>query len=236
MRTRLKGLYLSQRLFTKQLRELKQAGYQTFALSELAAGTAKPVQRIALTFDDGPHPLHTQPVLDTLKKYRIHASFFLLGRYVEQHPQIVKQIHAAGHQIGIHGYRHIAFPLENPIILHDHLEQVCHRIAEICNTTPKSINNIRPPYGAFTRKTLSLLEAWGYRVVMWNNIPQHWMQPLTWSIQQTLDQATPGGVIVLHDGHGHGTKVVQILEHVIPQLKAQGFDFVTIAQMQERKQ
>jgi len=192
-------------------------------------------REIALTFDDGPHPLHTQPVLDTLKRHQIHASFFLLGRYVEQHPQIVKQIHADGHQIGIHGYRHIAFPLENPAILHNHLESTRQRIVEICGISLKEIKHIRPPYGAFTRQTLSLLEEWGYRVVMWNNIPPHWMQPLAWTIQQTLDQATPGGVIVLHDGHGHGTKAAQILDQVIPTLKAQGFDFITIKQMHERK-
>jgi peptidoglycan/xylan/chitin deacetylase (PgdA/CDA1 family) len=192
-------------------------------------------REIALTFDDGPHPLHTQPVLDTLKKYRIHASFFLLGRYVEQHPQIVKKIHTDGHQIGIHGYRHLPFPVEKSETLRSQLEHTRQRIAEICNMHPETINHIRPPYGAFTHKTLSRLESWGYHVVMWNNIPPHWMQPLSWSVQQTLDQATPGGVIVLHDGHGHGTKAAHILDQIIPALQSQGYDFITIQQMRERK-
>jgi len=191
-------------------------------------------REIALTFDDGPHSLHTPPVLDTLKKYQIHASFFLLGKYVEAHPQIVRQIHDDGHQIGIHGYRHIAFPAEAPETLHKQLEHTRNMIAGICGLSPEMINGIRPPYGVFNRETLSLLESLAYDVIMWNNIPPHWMQPLHWSIQQTIDQATPGGIIVLHDGHGHGTKVAALLDVVVPKLKSVGYKFVTVEEMQRK--
>jgi peptidoglycan/xylan/chitin deacetylase (PgdA/CDA1 family) len=183
---------------------------------------------LALTFDDGPHPLHTQPVLDTLKRHSIHAAFFLLGRYVDQFPDIVARIHAHGHIIGLHGYRHRAFPLEQPATLQVHLTRTRQRIAEICGLAPETFRYIRPPYGAFNRQTLALLKEWGYITVLWNNLPPHWMQPLTWTIKQTLAQATPGGVIVLHDGHGHGTKVAHILESTIPMLQARGFEFVTL--------
>jgi peptidoglycan/xylan/chitin deacetylase (PgdA/CDA1 family) len=67
---------------------------------------------------------------------------------------------------------------------------------------------------------------------MWSSIPQHWMQPISWSVKQVLNEAFPGSVIVLHDGHGHGRKVAQIVDIIIPQLKARGFEFVTIEQMQ----
>lgn len=67
---------------------------------------------------------------------------------------------------------------------------------------------------------------------MWSSIPQHWMQPLNWSVKQVLDEVVPGSVIALHDGHGHGRKVAQIVDVIIPQLKSRGFEFVTIEQMQ----
>lgn len=185
-------------------------------------------QTLALTFDDGPHPLHTQPVLDTLKRHNIVASFFLLGRYVEKFPHLVKRIHTEGHTIGLHGYRHRAFPLEQPATLQAHLTHTRQRIAEICGLAPETLHYIRPPYGAFTRQTLSQLTAWGYTTVLWNNIPPHWMQPITWTIHQTVAQATPGGIIVLHDGLGHGTKAAQILEAIIPTLQTGGFEFVTL--------
>jgi peptidoglycan/xylan/chitin deacetylase (PgdA/CDA1 family) len=97
------------------------------------------------------------------------------------------------------------------------------------------IRNIRPPYGMFNRPTLSRLIGWGYRLVMWNNIPPHWMQPLSWTIQQTLDQVQPGSVIVLHDGHGHGSNVAKIVDVIVPRLKDQGYQFVTIEHMQRRR-
>jgi peptidoglycan/xylan/chitin deacetylase (PgdA/CDA1 family) len=192
-------------------------------------------REIALTFDDGPHLRDTPRTLDALEAHRIRASFFLVGEYVEQHRILVKRIHENGHQIGIHCYRHFPFGLEKSLVLRAQLEHTRGLIAEICNIPPETIKDIRPPYGAFTRKTLSMLSEWGYRVVMWNNLPPHWMQPVTWTIQQTLDQTTPGGVIVLHDGHGHGTKVSRILDRIIPTLKARGFEFVTIAHMLETK-
>ena len=80
-----------------------------------------------------------------------------------------------------------------------------------------------------------MLKEWDYQLVIWNNIPPHWMQPVSWTISQIFDQIHPGSVIVLHDGHGHGTKVAQILDIIIPKFKTQGYDFVTIEQMRERK-
>jgi len=60
------------------------------------------------------------------------------------------------------------------------------------------------------------------------------MQPVSWTIKQVLDQTIPGSIIVLHDGHGHGTKVAQILDAIVPSFKEQGYRFVTINQMRER--
>jgi len=192
-------------------------------------------REIAITFDDGPHPRDTPQVLDMLDKHNVRATFFLVGKYVEQYPELVKQIHQSGHQLGIHCYRHRPFPFEKPAILRAQLERTRNAIANVCNVTPETIRDLRPPYGAFTTKTMSELTDWGYQLVMWNNIPPHWMQPLSWTISQIFDQIIPGSVIVLHDGHGHGTKVAQILDKIAPSLKAQGFDFVTIEQMRERK-
>ena len=192
-------------------------------------------REIALTFDDGPHPKDTPQVLETLAKHNVHATFFLIGKYAEQHPNLVKQIHQSGHQLGIHCYRHLPFSFENPATLHTQLDRTRNAIADICGISPEAIRDLRPPYGAFTSKTTSLLNDWSYRLVMWNNIPPHWMQPVSWTISQIFDQIISGSVIVLHDGHGHGTKVAQILDSIVPRLKAQGFEFVTIEQMRERK-
>lgn len=192
-------------------------------------------REIALTFDDGPHPQDTPKVLDMLAKHNICATFFLVGKYVEQYPALVKQIHQSGHQLGIHCYRHRPFPLENPIVLRTQLDRTRKAIADICGVAPETIRDLRPPYGAFTPKLADMLTDWGYRLVLWNHIPPHWMQPLNWTISQLCDQITPGAIILLHDGHGHGPKVAQILDAMIPRLSTQGFDFITIDQMQDIK-
>ncbi|MFT3891381.1 MAG: polysaccharide deacetylase family protein [Anaerolineales bacterium] len=186
---------------------------------------------IALTFDDGPHPKDTPQVLERLARHEVRATFFLVGKYVEQYPHFVQQIHQAGHYLGIHCYRHIPFPLEKPKTLQAQLDRTRNAIVEACGSSVKTICHIRPPYGAFTQQTLSLLNEWGYHLVMWNSIPPHWMQPLHWTTQQVLKNAIPGSVIVLHDGHGHGTKVAQILDMIIPSLKSRTFAFVTVDQL-----
>lgn len=191
-------------------------------------------REIALTFDDGPHPKDTPQVLEMLAKQDICGTFFLIGKHVEQYPHLVTQIHQSGHQLGIHCYRHLPFPLENPSTLRAQLDRTRNAIAESCGISPETIQVVRPPYGAFTTRTLSLLTNWGYRLVMWNSIPPHWMQPLNWTIKQVLNDAIPGSIIVLHDGHGHGTRVAEIVDIIVPQLKAQEFSFVTIEKMQIR--
>jgi peptidoglycan/xylan/chitin deacetylase (PgdA/CDA1 family) len=188
-------------------------------------------REIALTFDDGPHPRDTPRVLDALAKHNVQATFFLVGQSVERYPQLVKEIHQNGHQLALHCYRHLPFLLEHPSNLRKGLDRTRHLIAELCGISPETICSVRPPYGLFTAGTLSLLNEWGYRLVIWNSMSFHWMQPTDWTIRQILDEATPGSVIVLHDGKGHGAKVVQILDVIIPKLKDLQFVFIRVEEM-----
>lgn len=189
-------------------------------------------REIALTFDDGPHPRDTPGVLDVLAKHEIRATFFLIGKDVESNQSLVKRIHTGGHEIGIHCYRHIPFAFEKQDVLQTQLERTRDLISQACGISAQEIRDVRPPYGAFTSKTKSLLAEWGYRLVMWNCIPPHFTQPLSWTIQQILNASISGSIIVLHDGHGHGSKAAQIVETIVPRIKSQGFEFVTIKQMQ----
>ena len=192
-------------------------------------------REIALTFDDGPHPRDTPSVLDVLAKHEIKATFFLIGKDAERNQNLVKQIHARGHKIGIHCYRHIPFSFEKPDVLQKQLEKTKILISQACGISTSEIRDVRPPYGFITAKTKSMLAEWGYRLVMWNCIPPHFTQPLSWTIQQILNASIAGSIIVLHDGHGHGSKAAQIVETIVPKIKSQGFEFITINQMQDRK-
>jgi len=192
-------------------------------------------REIALTFDDGPHPRDTPRVLDVLGRHEIRATFFLIGRDAEHNGNLVKAIHERGHEIGIHCYRHLPFPFEVPHTLLRQLNGMKNTLAEFGGISHEDMLDIRPPYGLFTAPTLSLLKDLGLRPVMWNCIPMHFLQPLNWSIRQVMEAAVPGSILVLHDGHGHGRKTAQIVDAVVPRLKALGYEFVTISQMQDRK-
>ena len=189
-------------------------------------------REIALTFDDGPHPRDTPQVLEALAKYNVQATFFLIGQSVERYPHLVMQIHQAGDQLALHCYRHLPFPLENPDMFRAQLDRTRNVIANVCGISPETIRDVRPPYGYFTRKTLSMLNEWEYRLIIWNSIPLHFMQPISWTIKQILDEVTSGSVIVLHDGKGHGSKVALIVDTIIPKLKQMGFGFVTVKDME----
>ncbi len=190
---------------------------------------------VALTFDDGPHLRDTPRVLDVLEKHDVSATFHLVGKHAQQHHTLIKRIHKSGHQLALHCYRHIPFPLEKPDILRAQLEHTRNIIANSCGLASEEIKDIRPPYGAFNARTLSHLTEWGYRLVMWNCMPPHWMQPVGWSIRQVMDAILPGAVIVLHDGHGHGTRVAEILEDILPRIKSQGYEFIKVEEMQDRR-
>lgn len=193
-------------------------------------------REIALTFDDGPHPRDTPRVLDILEKCNVRATFHVVGKGTEQYLNLIKQIHQSGHQLALHCFRHRPFPLENPSILQTQLERTRNLIADACGISPATIRDLRPPYGAFNARTLSHLTEWGYRLVMWSCIPPHWMQPVSWSIRQTLDSVVPGTVIVLHDGHGHGSRVAEILDAIIPIIKSRGLGFITVQEMQNQRE
>lgn len=189
-------------------------------------------REIALTFDDGPHPRDTPRLLDVLERHRVRATFHLVGKSAERHPGLVRQIHQYGHQPALHCYRHIPFPLEEPAALRKGLDRTRSAIAEACGISPETIRDLRPPYGVFTARSRSLLAEWGFRLVMWNCMPPHWMQPVGRSIRQVLQALQPGAVIVLHDGHGHGARVAEIVEAIIPHALSLGLEFVTVEEMQ----
>lgn len=194
------------------------------------ANTSHP--KIALTFDDGPHPRDTPRVLDVLAKHGVRATFFLIGHGIKKHSHLVKQIHQSGHHLALHCYRHLPFPMESASTLNRQLDQSRTAIARACGIPPESIRHVRPPYGFFTAKTLSLLTDWGYQLVLWDNMPLHFLQPFQRTVTQILERTVPGSILVLHDGKGHGAKVAGIVDVIVPQLKAKGFEFVTIEQMQ----
>jgi peptidoglycan/xylan/chitin deacetylase (PgdA/CDA1 family) len=185
---------------------------------------------VALTFDDGPHPQHTPPLLEVLDRYGVVASFFWLGGWVQRSPVLAQSIDQRGHWIGLHSYDHRSFPLLSATDLRRTLEQTQAAITQACGHLPHQlIRDVRPPNGLFTPKTLALLHEWGYRPVMWSVVPEDWVRPgIATVVQRVLQQVRNGSIIVLHDGPCGGEDVAETVAQLIPALQQQGYRFVTI--------
>jgi peptidoglycan/xylan/chitin deacetylase (PgdA/CDA1 family) len=196
---------------------------------------------IALTFDDGPHPQYTPKLLNVLKKYNISASFFWLGRCVQQSPNTAKAVYEEGHWIGLHGYDHRSFPQMQASSLKQNLELTQEAIAQACGLDPSQVQkrmvDVRPPNGLFTPNTLNRLREWNYRPVMWSLIAEDWTQPgVSVVVQRVLQQVRKGSLIVLHEGYrGGGQDVADITAQLIPRLLEQGYQFVTVNQLWEQR-
>ena len=154
--------------------------------------TKSPV--MALTFDDGPHPMVTPRVLKILEKHGARATFFMLGKAAKRHPQLVKQVANAGHAIGNHSYDHPSFPL---ITSRERRIQ----IRACANATaPYGHRLFRPPFG--DQNLPSYLDALclGYKVVTWDMVAEDWLDhSAEWMADRLIEKARPGSVILLHD-------------------------------------
>lgn len=191
---------------------------------------------IALTFDDGPHPVYTLDLLNVLDEYQIKASFFWLGCWVKNYPEIAQAVIQQGHWICLHGYYHQMFHKMTNEQLKKDLEKTKQEILNISDLHPNSLLDVRPPNGVFTPKTLTLLKQWGYRPVMWTVVPEDWVRPgVNIVTNRVIQQTTNGSIIVLHDGNDGGQDVAASAKSIIPKLLEKGYKFVTIDQLWQQK-
>ncbi|MGF1603000.1 MAG: polysaccharide deacetylase family protein [Thermosynechococcaceae cyanobacterium] len=189
-------------------------------------------KEIALTFDDGPHPDYTLPLLEVLAEYQVTASFFWLGVCVERAPQMAQAVYEQGHWLGLHGYTHRSFPRMNRDELLTSLEKTKDAIATTCGLHPPTLRDVRPPNGLFTPQTLSMLQTEGYRPVMWSVVPVDWVCPGVEVVaQRVLQQTCNGSIVVLHDGVCGGQEVAQSTRRFLSHLLEQGYRFVSIDEL-----
>ena len=177
-------------------------------------------KRIALTFDDGPHPIYTPQMLKLLKEEQVPATFFLLGENVELYGDVVKEIAKEGHLIGNHTYHHVQITSLS-------LEEACKEIQEtsdlIEELTGTGTEYVRPPFGTWNEK---LEERLNLIPVMWSIDTKDWTtQNVDWIVRETVKHAEDHDIILMHDSY---QSTVDAVKRVIEQLEAEGFEFVTV--------
>jgi peptidoglycan/xylan/chitin deacetylase (PgdA/CDA1 family) len=197
--------------------ENDRAALSTEVLSEAET------KKIALTYDDGPHPVYTEELLQVLEEYQVNATFFLLGKEAELYPEIVKSIAEAGHTIGNHSYSH------------DNLQEMgltearkeCDRTAEILHTIcGQNTEFYRPPFGSAPdelEKTCNMVQ------VLWDIDTRDWeCQDAGTVVRCVLQQAEENDIILMHDAYA---STVEATRQLIPLLQEQGFTFVTVEEL-----
>jgi peptidoglycan/xylan/chitin deacetylase (PgdA/CDA1 family) len=222
---------------------LTAAGYQSMAPTGQWYGrtfTSLPrgARQIALTYDDGPNDPHTLRLLEVLAKHNVHATFFMIGRYVQQRPEIVREVVTAGHVIGNHTFTH-------PLLTLRSAAQIRQEISNCRSALQDAIgdhsNLFRPPFGGRRPATLRIARELGLEPVMWNVTGYDWNAPPSAMIEQKVAKQIRGGdVILLHDG-GHKqmgadrSQTVLATDGLIAKYQAEGYRFVTIQEMMMEK-
>lgn len=186
---------------------------------------------VALTFDDGPHPMWTPIVQERLAQARVPATFFLIGHDVAQRPDLMRAELARGDEIGDHTFRH-------PVLTKVHPDKARAEIraglaAIVANGGPRPVL-FRPPYGKTSEAIDAMARAEGMRTILWDLSLEHYVDhgPVARGVAKLVDAVRPGSIILAHDGgKSNRSRTLEALPLLIAQLKARGYRFVTVSQL-----
>jgi peptidoglycan-N-acetylglucosamine deacetylase len=215
------------------------AGYQSMApTGKLYGGTFTGLKRgskqLALTFDDGPNDPYTLHLLDVLAKHDVRATFFFIGRYVQQQPDIAREVAKAGHVIGNHTFTHPNLIFASALQTRMQLQECERALSEAVGEHSRLF---RPPFGARRPRSLRVARDLGLETIMWNVTGWDWKLGTADYIERKVRQQIRGGdVILLHDGSHTGmgadrSQTVIVTDRVISRYQAAGYEFVTVPEM-----
>ena len=196
------------------------------ASAQLAAHAEAGQSVVYLTFDDGPHPSFTTPIMEVLAGYTAPATFFALGAQITRYPELTATLATNGHSLQNHTYSHPALNRISREVYIDEVARADAAIREAVGDAALPTTCLRPPYGAIDNATASIAAELGKTIVMWDVDPQDWRQPGAQQIaQHVLANAYPGAIILMHDGGGQRSQTVAALRTVMAELAARSFTF-----------
>lgn len=184
----------------------------------------EPPKYVALTFDDGPSGRFTEALLQGLEQRDVNATFFLCGYRLETYGDLAQSIRCGGHEIGLHGYSHESMVPMSTAEVSDQLEQTAALL-------PRGtlVNLMRAPGGSITDNVRSAAAKNRLSIIHWSVDPVDWATNDAALIQKrVLDQVDDGDIILMHDMTDSS---VQAALALVDQLKAQGYQFLTVSQL-----
>jgi peptidoglycan-N-acetylglucosamine deacetylase len=218
-------------------------GYQSMAptgqwYGPTFTGLERGSKQIALTYDDGPNDPHTMKLIEVLDRHAVRATFFMIGRYVRQRPDIAREVARAGHVIGNHTLTH-------PLLIFESAAPTRMELVECRTALTDAVGEhsdlFRPPFGGRRPATLKVARDLGLATVMWNVTGYDWNALSAAHVEKKVTEQIHGGdVILLHDG-GHRemgadrSATVIATDNLIRRYTDQGFQFVTVTEMMRRR-
>ena len=189
-------------------------------LSAKAAGEDEGSKKIAITFDDGPHPYYTEQLLDGLKERGVKATFFVTGMHAEQYPELIQRMSKEGHLIGNHTYSHIQLSSSNGEAFKEELIRTRETIEK---WTGQEVQYVRPPYGTWDKKFEKELNMFP---VLWTVDPLDWCSKNVDCItDKIVNKVEENDIILMHDYYD--TSVTAALK-AVDELLEEGYTFVTV--------
>lgn len=186
-------------------------------------------KKIALTFDDGPHPVYTEEILDILEEYGIRATFFVIGENVEYYPDTFEKIQSHGHEIGNHTYSHPHMRGESATKLTAEL-----RKTEALLQAKGALGTrlFRPPEGVCSDAVCEAAQKMGYAIILWTQDTKDWSHTCSETIAKNLKKTvTSGDIILFHDYIASESPTPTALRKLIPALISDGYRFVTVSEL-----
>jgi peptidoglycan/xylan/chitin deacetylase (PgdA/CDA1 family) len=189
-------------------------------------------KRISLTFDDGPSEQFTGQILDILREHHVPATFFVCGRNVEDHPDLLRRISSEGHEIGNHTYSHPYLYFRSRQRIAAEIDRAQVAIEKVIGFRPRFF---RPPYGARWFGLVPTLLERGMHLILWSAAGYDWKEDVQGIAKAILRELKPGTIILLHDGRETRSAVeidrsrtVLALPGIIAGARQQGYTFTPL--------
>ena len=187
------------------------------------------IKKVALTFDDGPHPRYTHQILEILAEYGVTATFFVIGINAERYPEAMAELASSGCEIGNHTYSHNSIQYAGQAQIEQELLD-CQR--QIFSQTGQTPTLFRPPEGRFNQSLEQAAACMNYRIILWSIDTKDWAHtPSQIIVREVLTQIEHGDIIFMHDYISGTNTTCDALRSLIPTLQSKGYEFVSVSEL-----